>query len=864
MMLLWKFTGVLFFLDPIFWGGAAAAASAAALLVGILFYRQRVAAPPEAVRDRLEMFHAVIDNLPGFFFVKDVEDNFRYIMSNHGHEEVIGLSMGEIVGRFDTDLFAFDDEAKLKIEEEDRRLLGGEVLDTVDVFVNRKEKLVVVRTIKKVITRADGSRLMVGMGVDVTRQHQLEQEQLRTIETLNGYIGSERIINQLLTRITLEENFELAVHEMLRIIGEHAGADRCCLFKFTDDTLTQASCDFEWIVEGIPSLMDSSPNIDMSHFGSWQETLLDHRSIILSDLTQPPPGLELPCSILRSFGLRSLLGSGIWIDNRLYGFLGVDFIREVKNFTDREAHMIDSLVNLFRLAFERSRQREQLLESVSLQRQIMDNISLPITIIDLDYKILAANPSAVRDAGVPLEELLGTRCCDTICRFGEPPEFCPVRETLLTRQPCRKEHDFKDMRQISTAQPIFDRNGNMPYILTLDIDITEMTRQKKELLAAMEQAQAADRAKSTFLATVSHELRTPLNAVIGFSELLQHEDVDPALGREYLRSINFAGTALLNLVNDVLDLSKLEADQMTIQPSENDVAELVREVAAVFKLKCIEKNLKLRVEVGEVRHRLYVDNLRLRQILLNLLGNAVKFTSSGMVSLEASFLPDGEETGMLQIRVSDTGIGISEEARRTIFDPFMQDNVTRGKRVYEGSGLGLAITKRLLDRMGGSIELDSKPGKGCVFTVRLGGVRYVREAEKALLPAPEPSAPAAPLEKRRMLLVDDVPLNLKVLAAMLKRRGVECALAASAEEAVAILRSDRAFDAILTDMWMPGESGSELAQRIRGELGLSGLPIWAVTADTQVAPEDAALFDGILYKPLSADALDQLFQRISS
>ncbi len=814
-------------------------------------------------RDNLELIETVIDNLPGFYFVKDVEDHFRYILNNRTHDEVIGLPNTEIIGRTDAELFAMDAEAERKIVEEDLALVeSGAVLDTQDAFLNHQKKQYFVRTIKKVISRSDGRRLMIGMGVDVSREHELEEEQLRTIETLNRYVESERVTNQLLVKITLEEDFHFAVNEMLRIIGESLQADRCYVFEYDGDDLGFSSNTFEWVAEGIRPVKDSLQNVDMRDFRGWRGTLLERRPILIQDMDHPPECFDVAVEIegLRVQDIRSLLVSGVWIGGKLRGFVGIDFVRGNREFSACDTHTINSAANLFQLAYERARQREELLESVSMQRQIMDNIYLPITIIGLDYTILAANPSAFRDAEATPENFIGTRCYDTFCRFGEPPEFCPVRETLVTEKPCRKEHDFKTQRQISTAQPIFDRNGKMQYILTADIDITELTRQKKELQIAMEQAQAADRAKSYFLATVSHELRTPLNAVIGFSELLQHGGVAPDTQDEYLRSINFAGTALLNLVNDVLDLSKLEADQMTIAPTRNDLADLIRQVASVFKLKALEKNLDLHVDVSGIRHLLYVDNLRLRQILLNLLGNAVKFTSEGFVRVRGTFEPEpGTGHGTLCIEVSDSGIGISPESRKNIFDPFIQDNVTRGKRVYEGSGLGLSITKRLLEKMGGEISLESEPGKGSTFLVRIDKIAF--EAPALTEDAPLP-VPTLRRERKKVLLVDDVPINLKVLAAMLRRLEIESVTAASGEEALELLRQDAGFDAILTDMWMPEMSGYDLAVQIRKQAQFDEIPIAAVTADTQIPAEEKALFAYILHKPITIDSLEDLFKVI--
>ncbi len=705
--------------------------------------------------------------------------------------------------------------------------------------------------------------VIMTVATDVTRQYELEQEQKETISILNDYVGSERTLNQSLSRIMLADNYEEAVREILHILGENTGADRCYVFEFQGDEQKSARNTFAWIREGGEAMVDYLEEVDMSGCSSWRKSFLEHKPISVDSVADYVDGTPEELELLRSRKIRSFLCCGIWIDDRLHGFVGVDYVYAGKHFSDCETHTVSGGATLFQLAYDRRRQQMRLEDSASMQRQIVDNIMLPITIIDLDYRILAANASALADCGKSLEELLGTRCCDTICEFGDPPEFCPVQETLKSHKACSSEHDFRDKRQISNAQPIFDRDGKLLYILTVDIDITELQRQKHELQAAMEQAQAADRAKGYFLATVSHELRTPLNAIIGFSELLQHEGVDPDTQKDYLHSINIAGSALLNLINDVLDLSKLSSGEVRIVPVKTNLEELVREIAAVFRLRASEKGLELRIRTVNLRHPMYIDNLRMRQILFNLLGNAVKFTPSGYVEVEvAAELDEAARTAALTIRITDTGIGISKEAQPRIFDPFVQDCDSQGKRVHEGTGLGLSIIKRLLENMAGEISLESEPGKGSTFTVRLKDVLYEPESEaEQPLELPE-AAETVCLKHGRVLLVDDVPINLKVLGTMLKRMNVASVTAGSGDDALEVLRGDLDFDAVLTDMWMPGMNGIELAERLRNNPGSAAIPVAVITADTQLTPGGATSFSGVLHKPVTMDSLRQLFRRI--
>ncbi len=812
--------------------------------------------------DNLQLLETAAENMPGVFFVKDVEDHFRYLLCNTQCVEVVGLSREQIIGHCDAEIFAGDPQRAERFMEADRSLIAGNTdIEIVEHFSGGSGGNRVLRTIKKIIHRADGGRLLLGMGQDITRQFELEQQQRQTIHSLNEYIASDRALYQVLTAIAVEPEFDNAVDAMLRRIGEFSGADHCSVFRYLDEQQTQTANIREWYREGVPPLHIWQPAADANEFTEWNRTLLEHRPVILSDLEKPPAGFEKVAEKLRGRAFRSVLACGIWVDDALYGFIAFHYSGAIKNFSECEIHTVNGIAQLYWLAFERLRQRTALEDSVSLQRQIVDNINLPVTILDLDYTVLAANPSALANAKQPRESFLGTKCYDTGCRQGAPPDFCPVRRTLQDGKPCRIEHDFLDKRLLASAQPIFDRDGKMKYILTVDVDITEITLQKKTLQTAMEQAQAADRAKSYFLATVSHELRTPLNAVIGFSELLQQDDLAPELRSEYLHSINFAGNALLNLINDVLDLSKLEADQVVLEPNRTDVAELVGEVAAVFGPRCKERGIDLLVDISGVRRILFIDNLRLRQILFNLLGNAVKFTEAGHVAIEAATAEEpAAGKASLTVRVSDTGIGISEEGQKNIFDPFVQDSVAPGKRRYEGTGLGLPIIRRLLAKMGGSIDFESESGKGSVFTVRIHGLDF--ESASASPHAPAIAEEASTPKRRRLLLVDDVPLNLRVLRGMFDKLGMESSSAASGAEALAILENDSRYDVILTDMWMPECSGAELAARLKRDPRLAPIPVYVVTADTQVT--ESELFAGILYKPVTMDTLRGFIRAIGA
>ena len=377
-----------------------------------------------------------------------------------------------------------------------------------------------------------------------------------------------------------------------------------------------------------------------------------------------------------------------------------------------------------------------------------------------------------------------------------------------------------------------------------------------QLVASARAANQAARAKTMFLATMSHEIRTPLNAVIGYSEFLNRPDVTPEEIREYTAGISHSANALLSLINDILDLSKLEAGKVDMN-GRCDLVKLFDELDSLFHYRAVTKDLRLAHTIRPDFPLLKLSEEHVRQILLNIVGNAVKFTDAGLVEWSAEAHEDGVGTVSLNIDVHDTGVGIAKEKLKTIFDPFVQDGATRGGKVYNGTGLGLPIVKRLLEACNGTIDMQSQPGEGTHVHIHVARVPVLPKDE---MPAPDPASGGTAALRLpagfRAVIVDDVPINLKILDLHVKGLGVaDIARAASAEEALKAI-AEKKPDVVLTDMWMPGMSGADLAVEIRKNKALDDVPLVAVTADNDVgATFDASLFAEILTKPVTAAKL---------
>ena len=381
----------------------------------------------------------------------------------------------------------------------------------------------------------------------------------------------------------------------------------------------------------------------------------------------------------------------------------------------------------------------------------------------------------------------------------------------------------------------------------LRMDITEAKEQKAALMAAREAAEAANRAKSAFLANMTHEIRTPMNGVVGMAELL----CDSALNQEqrlFAETIRSSGEALLVIINDILDYSKIEAERLTLHPEPFDLERTIHEVTMLLQPQARAKGLDLMIDFDMFLPTRFVgDPGRLRQVLTNLLGNAVKFTQAGHVLIRVVGLEAEPGLHQLHVTVEDTGIGIAPENLDHVFGEFNQVE-SASNRKFEGTGLGLAITERLIERMGGAVWVDSELGKGSCFGFRV-----------TLPVAEDAGASHLPIDLRRVLVVDDQFINRTILERQLEPCGITSLLCRSGKEALEVLAHDQDFDAILTDHNMPEMNGLELTVQVRA-LGLT-LPIVLLTSDPAGMRGEAGAEDlaAVIQKPiLRSDLYRQL------
>jgi len=496
--------------------------------------------------------------------------------------------------------------------------------------------------------------------------------------------------------------------------------------------------------------------------------------------------------------------------------------------------------------------------------RLVNGLPLPTALFDPNGEVLAINQT--------FTDLLGYTAGDipSVEAHWEPFYPDPVyREEIRADWTGRVQQSAQTGRPIepmdlsitAKTREIYDLQAHTVQVgrlaATMWVDFTEKNRAARELLEAKEAADAANRSKSEFLANMSHEIRTPMNAILGFTEILSGL-VEESQQRDYLRSIQASGKSLLSLINDILDLSKVEAGKLELEYEAINPRTIFEEMQAVFSQKLEEKGLDFIIEIDpELPGAIVLDETRLRQVLFNVIGNAIKFTHEGQIKLSVhNRYPDDNRSKLdLIFEIEDTGIGIPEEQIDRIFGAFEQQT-GQSNREYGGTGLGLAITKRLVEMMNGEIHATSEVDKGTIFHVTLGGLAVASVADVADPFEAQIDVGAVSFSQATILVVDDIAANRAVVNGYLAPYGFLVLEAEDGEEGLRTMREHRpAF--VLMDMKMPVMDGYEATQRAKEDGELKGIPIVALTASAmkQRAEEISELCDGYLRKPVTKPEL---------
>ena len=513
----------------------------------------------------------------------------------------------------------------------------------------------------------------------------------------------------------------------------------------------------------------------------------------------------------------------------------------------------------------------------SFLRKVIDLNPSFIFARDRSGKFTLANKALADAYGTTVDSLIGRTDADFVADTGQAEKFRSVDLEVIESQTEKfiAEQSFTDrsggLRWMQVSKmPLLAPDGRTDQVLGVATDITAQKQAAVEMQKAKEAAESATAAKSAFLANMSHEIRTPMNGVLGMTELVLGTDLQPAQ-REYLEMAKSSADSLLTVINDVLDFSKIEAGHLAFELREFRLRETMAVAINAVRMRAREKSLSLVSEIaGDVPDDLVADSHRLIQVVTNLLGNAVKFTHRGVVTLRVCLVDNAAgdpQKRRIQFELQDTGIGISASEQSAIFEPFTQadDSTTRK---YGGTGLGLSISRRLVEGMGGTLSVRSEHGVGSIFQFTIQA-RVVQTTHASVpFQVPVTDKKAAAISPRRILLAEDNRVNQRVATALLELDGHTVTVAADGEAAVRAAMTT-AFDMILMDVQMPLMSGFDATKAIRAHERTTGghVPIIAMTAHAMQGDRERCLavgMDGYLSKPLARETLQKALATVSA
>ncbi len=707
---------------------------------------------------------------------------------------------------------------------------------------------------------------------DITARHQAEQ-QVRLEETrLKALVELGRM-----TDATPDAIMDFALDAVVRVTGSRLGylatlnEDETVLTIHAWSAAASAEC-----------RLSEKPRVyQVAQTGLWGDPIRERRAVITNDYAAANPRKKgLPTEHVR---LTRHLGVPAFDGQRIVALVGV--AEKETPYESADIQQVTLLLDGMWRVLRRKDAEDKLRHAHQLQQTILETAATAVFTVDTQLRVTSVNRAFCETTGYAADEVVGQSCGvlqgDPCCRHCAL--FDPTREAPIVRRQCTvRAKDGRRLTIIKNATALRDSTGQFTGGIESFIDVTDLVaardaaehqarelnesnRRLEEAIARASElalrAETASLAKSEFLANMSHEIRTPMTAIVGYADLLAEDtetgqDLQPRL--ESIRTIQRNGQHLLQLINDILDISKIEAGKMELEQVRCSPAQLAADVQSLMQVRADAKGLTLRVEFdGPVPETIQSDPTRLKQILVNLVGNAIKFTEAGGVRLVTRLVrePLGAAApgSTLQFEIIDTGVGMRADQLSVLFQPFTQADSSTTRR-FGGTGLGLTISRRLAEMLGGTITVTSAPGVGSTFTVSvatgpLDGVPLVTITPGELSVRPEAWRPDRPDPGGlhcRVLFAEDGPDNQRLIAHLLRKAGAEVTLvengALAVSEALAARRAGRPFDVILMDMQMPVLDGYAATARLRAE-GYDGLII-ALTAHAMDSDREKCLAAG--------------------
>ncbi|MDA3928165.1 MAG: ATP-binding protein [Prolixibacteraceae bacterium] len=688
---------------------------------------------------------------------------------------------------------------------------------------------------------------------DISRQKESEEINLRQSIQLEKFYNQQVIISEVALELNTLNSFPERVNLILKKIGKHINVSRVYIFENSKDNM-ETSNTFEWCNKGIHQQIKDLQNIPYVLIPSWKDKLINDRIIYSENINELPDDIK---DILQPQGIHSIIVLPLFITNQFYGFIGFDENSADRKWDKSEIELLRTISNIVSNAFERRRIEKNLKLSEQENSAIIDSIPDYIFIIDNNNWI-----TSHKGGTIEVFPFLKKNYENTDLYKILPEDIAQKLEIALNE--CRSnghfQFEYECVREhLPSSFEVRMIRMNKYEIISIVRDVTSIKENEEQLKLAKEIAENANRTKSEFLANVSHEIRTPMNAILGFSEILL-DKVEDKIYQGYLKTILTSGRTLLSLINDILDLSKIEAGKLEVEFEPINYIDIIKDIEQVFAPKIQKKQLSFEIITApNLPAYIFMDEVRFYQILFNLVGNAIKFTKKGYIKLETNFeLTSDPDKINLIIEIEDTGIGIPKDQVGLIFEAFTQQS-GQSNRQFEGTGLGLTITKKLIQKMNGTINATSQVGKGSIFRVDFKDIQLA-EIKSNNDKSNDLNDRQIIFEPATIMIVDDIDFNIKVLKTMIEYEQFTFLEAYSGESAIEMLETETP-DIIFMDIRMPGMSGISATEIIKDKMN-SNTPVIAFTASAMQNQLDLIknLFDGFLRKPITKKTLTQTLQ----
>ena len=842
----------------------------------------------DALRESEERFRAFMTNTPAIAWAKD--DQGRYVYLNSAYEKQFGVRLEDWRGKSDFDLWS-PHIAAIYAANDAAVLNSGQGVEVVEESRDCEGRCHDWWTFKFPYQDASGKRFVGGVGIDVTAQRRYQQERDTTIEFLrlvSQSTGTRELIRGATTffqqqsgcqavGIRLKEGDDYPYFEARGFPTEFVHLENSLCARDPAGALQRDSA-------GDPILECMCGNVICGRFDpskpffTTQGSFYTNSTTDLLVTTSEADRLARTRNRCNSAGYESVALIPLHVGEDRLGLLQLNDRRQGR-FSPAIIALWERLAGHLAVALAKFRSEEALQEAnrhLRIYERLVENSPNVVVVLDRGYVYRMVNATFLNSRKMTSGEVLG-RTIEEVLGKEDFERVRPYLDQCLAGKVVRFGDWFsypdvgRRFLEIS-YYPLPDEHGQTEVIVAELHDATDRKRTEESLQRAKVAAEAANRAKSDFLANMSHEIRTPMTAILGFSDLLATPDLPSEERREFLDGIQRNGKSLLELIGDILDLSRIEADKLALARTECRLQQIIDDAVSVVQVRAREKCLSLEVDYqNPLPETILTDPVRLRQILVNLAGNAVKFTQQGRVRIAVRCTSDGVRPAQLQFAVSDTGIGIAADKISGLFQPFMQADTSASRR-YGGAGLGLAISQRLANALGGRIEVVSEVGKGSTFTLTIEAGSQAAiplvQAPPAGLAAEDDRAEGeepSPLQGRVLLAEDDGDLQ-RLVRLILRKLNLEIDVADNGQIACDMaeksIAKGRPYDLILMDIQMPEVNGYEATQRLR-DRGWRG-PIIALTAHAMAGDREkclAAGCDDYVAKPVMMVGLREALAR---